>query len=349
MAAESSTPPAWSVGTLWSRFAEHRKNKAVEVGDGKFVYLILEDLTHGLSRPHILDLKMGTQQYGEHESTEKKLSKKIRVESTTSGSLGTRVGGLQVWDSEEQAYVLKDKYWGRSLDEKGLYNALCLFVSEQETRKIRTQVVKDIITQLDRLERAVKSTAWRFYGCSVLIVYDGATAGTLGPAAAAAADGADPAAQAALGPLALSLAQGAHDDFRKLELINTAHMDLAGLDLPSGTPGAQLFADSHPAMRAMFRSRSVRSRSQSFDQYMTESNSAQLSFSSPRALAHRPFAASVRLIDLTKTERNKTGATYDTGLVFGIANLRKLFAKILLDAPCAQLIKRRESSSAIVS
>jgi len=174
---ESLPPPArlqrsWSITSLWSRFAGYRKKKVVEVEPGKLVYLVLEDLTHGLIHPHILDLKMGIQQHNSKESAEKKAKKQKRVESTTSKSVGVRIGGMQTYDDIKRAFVLKDKYWGRSLDQDGLDDALLAFVVDKRSGNVRVNVVNDIIVQLSMLEQAVKTTPWRFYGCSVLIVYD---------------------------------------------------------------------------------------------------------------------------------------------------------------------------------
>jgi hypothetical protein len=45
----------------------------------------------------LLDLKVGTRQYGDGASAGKKQSKSAKVAETTSGSLGLRLGGMQVY------------------------------------------------------------------------------------------------------------------------------------------------------------------------------------------------------------------------------------------------------------
>lgn len=59
-------------------------------------FIVLENLVSMYSYPCILDLKMGTRQYGDTASLAKKQSKMVKVVSTTSAKLGLRVGGMQV-------------------------------------------------------------------------------------------------------------------------------------------------------------------------------------------------------------------------------------------------------------
>lgn len=59
-------------------------------------FIVLENLTWKFTYPCILDLKMGTRQYGDAATLAKKQSKMYKVVSTTSAKLGLRVGGMQV-------------------------------------------------------------------------------------------------------------------------------------------------------------------------------------------------------------------------------------------------------------
>lgn len=59
-------------------------------------FIVLENLVYKFDYPCILDLKMGTRQYGDAASLAKKQSKMVKVVSTTSAKLGLRLGGMQV-------------------------------------------------------------------------------------------------------------------------------------------------------------------------------------------------------------------------------------------------------------
>ncbi|XBW35424.1 hypothetical protein QEN19_000990 [Hanseniaspora menglaensis] len=137
-------------------------------------YILLEDLTRKMKHATVLDLKMGTRQYGVYANEKKKKSQTLKCKLTTSNHLGCRVCGMKIYRQADDSFIKRDKYFGRRIRIGWQFaRVLLVFLYDGISQQSILKKIPKLLEDLKELKTAFENLpGYRMYGASLLFMYD---------------------------------------------------------------------------------------------------------------------------------------------------------------------------------
>lgn len=154
-------------------------------------YLVLENLLSGYSKPNIMDIKLGKKLFDENATKEKIERMKNVSETTTSGSLGFRICGMQLqnnvknkfdpnhienkFDNEKSTeYIFVNKLYGRTRTSENIDQAINTFFDNINLSKKRQKLLKErFLIRLQLFYNTLLSKEVRMISSSLLFIFEG--------------------------------------------------------------------------------------------------------------------------------------------------------------------------------
>ncbi|KAF9168770.1 hypothetical protein DFQ26_000037 [Actinomortierella ambigua] len=135
--------------------------------------ICLENVSHGFTHPCVLDLKLGTQLFDDNAPEEKKARLAAVAAKTTSGKLGFRMTGFQVYDQEQSRYIKYDKQYGKSMTEESVVDGFRLYFAAKLGPKRMKLVLLRFVNDLEDFLEVIKTQELRMRSSSLLLMYEG--------------------------------------------------------------------------------------------------------------------------------------------------------------------------------
>jgi len=137
-------------------------------------WVVMEDLTAGMSKPCVMDIKMGTTSAGEDADPVKRAEMEKKDNESTTVALGMRITGMKVYKADKGEFQQFSKSWGRKVTPETMKDALATYFSDGI--KLRKDILRLFFEKLEPINKWFENQfKLRFYSSSLLFVYEGDT------------------------------------------------------------------------------------------------------------------------------------------------------------------------------
>jgi len=140
--------------------------------DGKPIeFLKLLDITHGMTEPCVIDIKIGKRTWDPTASDDKILVEEQKYKPCKQ-NLGFCIPGFQVYDVSSGRIKRYGKEYGKKLNETTVKDGLKIFLNSENGAMCRTLLMQ-LLTGLWKVHKwARMNKTFRIYSSSLLLAYD---------------------------------------------------------------------------------------------------------------------------------------------------------------------------------
>jgi len=136
-------------------------------------FMMIENLTGGMKKPCIMDIKVGAKTYGP-DATEKKKANADASYAGTKVPFGFSVLGMSVYQGKnKEEFVVKSKDYGKALVKDSINDFVSLYFDKENATPNTRILMEDIIEKLENIKELFsQQKSFHIFGSSILFVYD---------------------------------------------------------------------------------------------------------------------------------------------------------------------------------
>ncbi|XP_012285230.1 inositol polyphosphate multikinase [Orussus abietinus] len=144
----------------------------MNISGNRVKFLVLQDITAGMSEPCVMDIKIGRRTWDPLASSEKEAYEKCKY-AESKGVYGFCIPGFQVYCLSTGCLRKYGKDFGKTLNAETIVEALGMFLNAKHDERPHPVLMEQLLTQLRRIRCIFRhQKKLRFYSSSLLVVYD---------------------------------------------------------------------------------------------------------------------------------------------------------------------------------
>ncbi|XP_053987525.1 inositol polyphosphate multikinase-like [Hylaeus volcanicus] len=138
----------------------------------RVTFLTLKDIIHGMAEPCVMDIKIGRRTWDPLATPQKRATEELKY-AESKRTYGFCITGFHVYCLSSGQLKKFGKHYGKTLDAKGVVEALKMFLNIRPERPPCRQLIVQLLSFLWKILLFFRTQRlFRFYSSSLLVAYD---------------------------------------------------------------------------------------------------------------------------------------------------------------------------------